>query len=337
MTQRHAFQPAWWLRNAHLQTLYPALLRREKTSLPLRRERLNTPDGDFIDLDWCGAGNKPLTILLHGLTGSSRSGYVTGLQKTLLDRGWRSVALNFRGCSGEPNRLARGYHSGDTGDIDFVYRTLRQREPNAKLAAVGFSLGGNVLLKWLGERGVKLKLSAAVAVCVPLQLDICATTMDKGFSKVYRDRLIRELKHYIRDKHRYLLNAGNTQEADKIARLGNLSKIRSFWEYDDQVVAALHDFDSATHYYRQSSSRQYLKKIAVPTLLIQALDDPFMTPEVLPKKHELSAHVRLETTAGGGHVGFISGRVPFKPHYWLERRIPEFLQRYLNNSPSAGL
>ncbi len=334
MTQSSTFKPAWWLRNAHLQTLYPALLRREERSLPVRRERLITPDGDFIDLDWCGEGTGPLAILLHGLTGSSRSGYVLGLQKTLQGQGMRSVALNFRGCSGEPNRLARGYHSGDSGDIDFVYRTLRQREPETELAAVGFSLGGNVLLKWLGEHGAKLKLSAAVAVCVPLQLDICATTMDKGFSKIYRNRLIRDLKAYIRGKHRYLLKAGNEREAAKIAGLGDLSKINSFWEYDDRVVAALHGFDSAAHYYRQSSSRQYLKKIAVPTLVIQALDDPFMTPEVLPESGELSPHVRLETTAGGGHVGFIAGSIPFQPHFWLEQRIPEFLRRFVKMRPT---
>ncbi|WP_305908841.1 hydrolase [Methylomarinum sp. Ch1-1] len=325
MTIRSSFKPAWWLRNAHLQTVYPALLRRESISHSLQRERLPTPDGDFVDIDWCGEGPGALVMLLHGLTGSSRSGYIQGLQKALWHQGIRSVALNFRGCSGEPNRLARGYHSGDTGDIDFVYRTVRRREPDTKLAAVGFSLGGNALLKWLGERGAKLNLSAAAAICVPLQLDICATTMDRGVSRIYRDRLIRDLKAYIHDKHQYLIRAGNIREAEKIARLGDLSKIRSFWQYDDQVVAALHGFNSATHYYRVSSSRQYLKNIAIPTLLIQDLDDPFMTPEVLPGNDEMSACIRLETTQGGGHVGFVCGHNPCKPDYWLERRIPEFL------------
>lgn len=327
MAKSYSFRPAWWLRNAHLQTAFPALLRKKTTSLPLRRERLSTRDGDFVDIDWCGEGKAPLVIILHGLTGSSRSGYVQGLQGILLQQGLRSVALNFRGCSGQPNLLARGYHSGDTGDIDFLYRTLRRREPGSKLAVVGFSLGGNVLLKWLGEQGAKLNVAAAVAVCVPLQLDVCATTMDKGLSRIYRDRLIRDLKIYIRDKRDYLHKTGNRREMAKIDRLGDLAQIRSFWQYDDQVVARLHGFDSAAHYYRVSSSRQYLREIAVPTLLIQALDDPFMTPDVLPENDEMSAAVSLEATGAGGHVGFVHGHIPFRPRYWLEQRIPEFLRQ----------
>jgi len=147
------FKPAWWLKNAHLQTLYPALVRKVGSCPKLRRERLTTPDNDFIDIDWCDGVDKALVILLHGLTGSSQSSYVKGLQRVLMELGFRSVALNFRGCSGESNRLARCYHSGETEDLDFLYRTLRLREPNTRMAAVGFSLGGNVLLKWLGEQG----------------------------------------------------------------------------------------------------------------------------------------------------------------------------------------
>lgn len=293
----------------------------------LRRERLETPDRDFIEIDWLGEGNGPLVMLLHGLTGSSRSGYIAGLQQTLWKRNIRSVALNFRGCGGERNRLARAYHSGDTGDIDWLYRTLRQREPDTAMAAVGFSLGGNVLLKWLGEQGRKADLVAAVAVSVPLQLNVCADKMDCGFSKIYRNRLIWELKRYMKEKYRHLQRLGRHSEAEKIQRLGEMSEIESFWQYDDKVVARLHGFDSAEHYYRVSSSRQFLKHIAVPTLVIQAYDDPFMTPEVLPLEHELSERVEFEVTQGGGHVGFISGHVPFRPCFWLERRIPDFLRQ----------
>lgn len=323
------FKPAWWLKNPHLQTLYPALFR--KITAPLvRRERLITPDNDFIDIDWCGDGDKPLIILLHGLTGSSESVYIKGLQCVLLTHNFRSVALNFRGCSGESNHSARCYHSGETDDIHFLYQTLREREPNTAFAAIGFSLGGNVLLKWLGEQGEKLALFAAVAVSVPLVLSACSTKLDEGFSRFYRANLLRELKVYITDKQRHLEKIGLQTEANKIKQLGDLSNIKSFWQYDECVVAKLHGFKNAHDYYARSSSRQFLKTIAVPTLLIQAADDPFMTKNVLPKLDELAACVQLEITEEGGHVGFVTGKNPLKPLYWLEQRIPEFLKQHLN-------
>ncbi len=323
------FKPAWWLNNRHLQTIYPALFRKTINLTDSWRERLTTPDNDFIDLDWCGKGDQPLVILLHGLTGSSESGYINGLQHTLLKQGFRSVVLNFRGCSGQSNNLARCYHSGDTEDIDFLYQTLRLREPNTPMACIGFSLGGNVLLKWLGEQGNNLSLFAAIAVSVPLVLSACATKLDAGFSKFYRGNLIRELKDYMQFKVDHLHNIGQVQEAEKINRLGDLSGIQSFWQYDDQVVAKLHGFDGAEDYYQKSSSRYYLNTIATPTLLIQSKDDPFMTEHVIPELKELSGNVSLEITQGGGHVGFITGKSPLKPSYWLDQRIPEFLQQHM--------
>jgi predicted alpha/beta-fold hydrolase len=324
-----SFRPAWWLNNGHLQTIYPAFLRQPSSPVPITRERLETPDHDFIDIDYCGKGRQPIVILLHGLTGSSQSGYIKSLQRILLKQGFRSVALNFRGCSGESNNLARCYHSGETEDIHFLYQTLRRREPDTPLAAVGFSLGGNVLLKWLGEQGSQLSLFAAVAVSVPLVLSTCASKLDTGFSKIYRESLLRELKTYIKLKLRHLHKIGNRPEAEKIEQLGDLSGINSFWQYDDRVVARLHGFKDVHDYYLRSSSRQYLKKIAVPTLLIQAIDDPFMTEAVLPATDELSPHVYLEVTRGGGHVGFIHGNIPFRPRYWLDVRIPEFIREQL--------
>ncbi|MGZ5052129.1 MAG: hydrolase [Methylobacter sp.] len=324
------FKPAWWLSNRHLQTIYPALFRKVPDPPDYCRERLATPDGDFIDVDFCGTGSQPLVLLVHGLTGSSRSGYIKGLQRALLKQGFRSAAMNFRGCSGSPNNRARSYHSGETEDIDFVYKTLRNREPDTPMAAAGFSLGGNVLLKWLGEQGNRLDLFAAVAVSVPYLLNLCATKLDSGFAKFYRANLLRELKIYMRDKLRHLNDAGHVEEAMKIAALGDLSDIRSFWQYDDRVVAKLHGFEDVHDYYRRASSRQYLKAIKVPTLLIQAVDDPFMTREVLPSPNELSPQVQLEWSRHGGHVGFVTGTIPFRPQYWLEQRIPEFLQDYLS-------
>jgi predicted alpha/beta-fold hydrolase len=329
MFTKKTFKPAWWLSNSHLQTIYPALFRKTPNPPDYRRERLTTPDHDFIDIDYCGTGNQPLIILIHGLTGSSQSDYVKGLQSALLKQGFRSAALNFRGCSGQSNNRARSYHSGETEDIHFLYQTLREREPGTPLGAVGFSLGGNVLLKWLGEQGDQLKLFAAVAVSVPLLLGLCATKLDKGFAKCYRGRLLKALKVYMRNKLQHLESIGQSQEALKIKELGDLSAINSFWQYDDRVVAKLHGFNDVHDYYRRSSSRQYLKSISVPTLVIQSIDDPFMTKEVLPGLDEISPHVHLELTQHGGHVGFVSGSIPFKPKYWLEQRIPEFLMGYI--------
>jgi uncharacterized protein len=329
MSVHTAFKPAWWLSNPHLQTIYPVLFRKVPSPATYRRERLLTTDKDFIDIDFCGEGDKPLIILLHGLTGSSQSGYIKGLQHALLKQGFRSAAMNFRGCSGQSNDRARCYHSGETEDIQFVYETLRQREPDTPLAAVGFSLGGNVLLKWLGEQGQSVNLFAAVAVSVPLLLGVCATKLDKGFAKFYRGNLLQELKAYMDIKLQHLQGIGQTEEADKVKQLGDLSGINSFWQYDDRVVAKLHGFDDVYDYYRRSSSRHCLKSISVPTLLIQAVDDPFMTSEVLPELDEMSAQLQLELTQHGGHVGFITGGVPFKPQYWLDQRIPEFLLGHL--------
>jgi len=247
-----------------------------------------------------------------------------------LQQGFRSVALNFRGCSGELNHSARCYHSGETEDIHFLYQTLRQREPDTSFAVVGFSLGGNVLLKWLGEQGDQLTLFAAIAVSVPLVLSTCATKLDNGFSRIYRKNLLSELKYFVKAKQRYLEKLGQLQEADKIEQLGDIAAIKSFWQYDDRVVAKLHGFKNVHDYYQRSSSRQFLKSIAITTLLIQAFDDPFMTEEVLPGLDELSSSIHLEITKGGGHVGFIGGQNPFNPTYWLEQRIPEFLKQHLS-------
>ena len=327
LIHRH-FRPVWWLNNPHLQTLYPALLRKP---LPLnrQRERLLTPDGDFLDLDWYGDDRKVIVMLLHGLSGSSRSGYILGIQHALNLQGFSSVAMNFRGCSGEPNWLARCYHSGETEDIHFIYQTLRQRHPKAVFAAVGFSLGGNILLKWLGEQGVNLGLFAAAAICVPLVLSECATRLDHGFSRLYRQRLLAELTHDLQRKISYLCRNGLQEEADKIRQLGDLSAMRSFWQYDDRVVARLHGFRDVHDYYGRSSSRQFLHGIRIPTLLIQAKDDPFMTRAVLPEANELAAQVNLEIYNGGGHVGFVGGNRCCGTDYWLDKRVPNFLREQL--------
>ncbi len=324
----HDFKAAWWVPGPHLQTLWQPLFRREPRP-PVERESLRTPDGDFIDLDWLGPDDQPIVVLLHGLSGSSRSPYIRGLQHRMAGLGWRTLAMNFRGCGGRPNLTWRSYHSGETRDFDWVIKSLRGRYPDQPVTAVGFSLGGNVLLKWLGEQGARADLKAAVAVSVPLRLDLCAKRLNRGLSRLYRDRLLHELKGYVADKCQHLQSLGRDEEARRLVDLGDLSPIRTFREYDDRVVARLYGFRDAEDYYDQSSSRQFLNRIRRPTLLIQAHDDPFMTPEALPAASELSPCVQLEVTRTGGHVGFVSGRRPWRPDYWLERRIPEYLSQVM--------
>ncbi|KTC77075.1 hydrolase [Legionella brunensis] len=315
------FKPAWWLSNSHAQTLYPTLARRVQAPVDMT-ERIELPDGDFIDLAWAINGlspKSPLVVLLHGLGGSIESSYVAGLMHALNACGWRAVLMHFRGASKEPNRLARAYHSGDTGDLNFFLQLLAKREPNTKKAAIGVSLGGNVLLKWLGESGPQKLIEVAVAVSVPFQLRLVADRISQGFSRVYQGYLLRRLKAVFEQKKSAFHD--NLPEPIK-----NMHKWQCFWTFDEFVTAPLHGFPNVHTYYRDASSRKYLRGIATPTLIIHALDDPFMTPEVVPQEDELSQDIVLELSSTGGHVGFITGNVPWMPVYWLEQRIPNFLK-----------
>lgn len=316
-----SFKPAWWLPGPHLQTLWPTLCRRSIQTLPLKKERIELYDGDFVDLMWAGEEKGPIVLLLHGLEGSIESPYAKGMMQAIVNRGWRSVLMHFRGCSGEPNRLQRGYHSGDTADVAYVVSYLQKRYGNVPMGAIGFSLGGNVLLKWLGETANQNPLSAAIAVSVPFELHRAAERVSKGFSKLYQWHLVKSLCDRLIDKF---------QEAEGLPfKVAQLKKIRSIREFDDCVTAPLHGFENASDYYLKSSSRQFLKKIQVPTLVLHAKDDPFMTEDVIPFSHELSSCVTLEVAEKGGHVGFVSGKYPWKPLYWLEERAPLFFENYL--------
>ena len=319
------FVPASGLGNPHLQTLWGPLWRK-RTLLVRTRERMWLEDGDFLDMDWHGPheADAPLVLVLHGLTGSSNSPYVAGLQKAMASQGWASVALNWRGCSGEPNLLSRSYHSGASEDLAEVIAHLRALRPLAPLYAVGYSLGGNVLLKHLGESGTESGLLGAVAVSVPFRLDECANRIGQGFSKVYQRHFMREMLAYIRDKQRRFQHEGMSEGLAELAALGSLENMRTFWDFDGRVTAPLHGFANAEDYYRRASSRYFLGQIRTPTLIIQAADDPFVFIHSLPEPDELSACTEFELQARGGHVGFVDGSLK-NPSYYLERRIPHWL------------
>ena len=325
---RSLFRKAWWLPGPHLQTCFPTLAR--KAFVEPDFQRFHLPDGDFIDLCWARSANNakldaPIVLILHGLEGSWKSPYAQGLLHTCREMGWRAAVMHFRGCSGTDNRLARSYHSGDTADPRYIIQELRRRYPKAPLVGVGYSMGGNVLLKLLGEDGENCQLDAGVAVCVPLLLDVAVTRINQGFSKIYKTRLIRNLKkHYLRKKNLAILPMRLRYTHDE------LKQIKDFFSFDDKITAPLHGFESAVDYYRKCSSRSFLGSIRKPTLIIQAYDDPFMTPDVLPKPSELSESVTIELSPKGGHVGFVSGKLPWKPEYWLEKRIPEFFKSFLS-------
>lgn len=310
------FRPAWWARNAHLQTAWQSLFR-PSPAPTVKRERLELDDGDFMDLDWVGPDEGPLTILLHGLEGSVESRYAAGQLNRLADRGMRGVLMHFRGCSGEPNRLRRGYHSGVSEDLQRVVAHIRDREPHTPLAAAGYSLGGNVLLKWLGEAGDHADLVTAVAVSVPFRLDRCADYIATGFSRFYNDYLMRRMRESYTRKF--------ADRNDAPVPLSELGALKTFRDFDNAITAPLHGFANDDDYYRQASSLHYLKGIRRPCLILQARDDPFMPADILPDESDLSSSIQVEISEHGGHVGFIGGTLPWRPTWWLEDRITEHL------------
>ena len=313
------FRTAWWLPGPHLPTIWAAVAR-SAPAVDLEWERLDTPDGDFVDLAWHGPSDGPIVLVLHGLEGGHGSYYTLGMLRAFAARGWRGVLMHFRSCGREPNRLAKSYHSGAIDDPAFVLETLAQRYPGRPIAANGYSLGGNVLLRLLADQGADSLLSAAVAVSVPYELATACARMNRGVSRLYQRRLLNSLKRKYAAK---FADGGGPAPVDEVARM------RDFFEFDDAVTAPLHGFDGARDYYQRCSSRPVLKQIRRPTLLIHSPDDPFMTPAVIPGAPELAPSVTLELTRGGGHVGFVGGALPGRGDYWLEQRVPEFLASYL--------
>ena len=315
------FKPAIGLRDAHSQTLYPALFRKIG-ELDFDIEVFELSDGDFVECYWYNRKDgQPIVILFHGLEGSFMSPYIKGVMKAFKKEGYTTVLMHFRGCATNENRLARCYHSGETNDAKEWIASLETRYPNTPLFAIGYSIGGNMLLKLLGEYQDNSPLQKAISISAPLQLDICANRMDRGFSKFYQYHLMKNLKKSLLAKYK---------KHDMKSIIGvdenEVKNMRSFWEFDNAYTAPIHGFKTAKNYYKKSSARGYLKSIKTKTLIIHSLDDPFMTPEILPKSDEVSSSVELEVYPNGGHVGFVSGTL-LKPKYWLEDRVIDYFNK----------
>lgn len=313
------FKPAAWLGNPHAQTIFAAKIR-PTPELAVDSECLELADGDFLDLSWLPEqglpDDAPVVIVLHGLNGGLASKYARGLLRQIAIHQARGVLLHFRGAE-RPNRLPRSYHSGETGDPATVIAHVQRRYPRASLAAVGYSLGANVLLKYLGEQGGDTPLSSAVAVSVPFDLAQCAEAVNHGLARMYRAHMLAGMRAMIEQKFSCI---------ESPIDLPNLRGLRDFVSFDNAVTAPLNGFRDALDYYRQSSCGPYLQSIRVPTLILQAADDPFMGKHIMPQPQALSAAIRFELSAHGGHVGFVAAGRLAEPVYWLEQRIPLWLE-----------
>lgn len=315
------YQPARWLTNPHLHTVWGRVFRRPPL-LPYRRVRWETPDDDFVDLFRLDGArfHDPILLLLHGLEGSSRSHYIGGTLEHAARRGWHASVLFFRTCSGEMNRRERSYHSGETTDLDFVVRRLALECPERSIVLAGMSLGGNVLLKWLGEQGssVPRQVRAATAVSVPFDLARSCRHIDEAASRFYSRRFLKSLRRKALDKiTRY----------PALADSGAVIRARTLWQFDDAFTSVVHGFDNAADYYARSSSMGFLNSIRVPTLLLSAIDDPFHPPDVLEQVSIVAKTNRWLSTEFvdiGGHVGFVEGATPWQTSSYCERRPVEF-------------
>ena len=326
------FKPAWWMTNRHVQTIMPRFFRPfHHTRYEL--EQLDTPDGDFIELAWSLPHNEtaPLAVVLHGLVGNINSFYAKGMMKALKKQGYAVVLMHFRNCSTEVNRLPRAYHSGDTADLAFFINHLKQQYPDRAMVAVGFSLGGNVLAKYLGEENTNCPLNAAAVVSAPYDLSSSSDVIRKSLGKIYQKYLLDRMKKSMQRK----LPQIKQQIPITTDQLMNIDDLL---EFDNQLTAPLHGFENAHDYYRKASAMPYLKDIAIPTLIIHAKDDPMLSIKAVPSRQDVSEHVTLRISDKGGHVGFISGKNPFKPIFWLEKAVPcYFGQHVLGNANKEQL
>lgn len=317
------YKPRNFLKNGHFNTVYPTLFRKQNPP-PYERVRIFTKDNDFLDIDVLRNNKKKLAILCHGLEGSSLSKYIIGTGEVLVEKGWDIAAMNYRGCSGEMNKNLIMYHSGATYDLDEVFNYFE--EDYEEVILVGFSLGGNLCLKYVGERGLTQnhKISKVTAVSVPVDLEAGSINISKRANYIYQKRFIQSLSKKVKDKHALFPN-----DID----LSKLKKTKTLFDFDDLFTAPIHGFRDAKDYYAQSNSLQFLKNIKIPALIINALDDPFLPKECYPfEEVACNEYLELITPRYGGHVGFAQYG---KKNYWVEKKIADFAQectgRNINN------
>lgn len=318
------YKPPLGFKNPHLQSIFPQIFRSVK-GINYTRERICTPDNDFLDLDWCLTGKSRCAILIHGLEGHTFRAYILGMVKLLQEKEWDTVSMNLRGCSGEPNRNLRMYHHGVTDDLYTVIKHVIS-QGFKEIVIAGFSLGANMILKYLGEKQfpVPSQLLCSIAISTPCDLTSCALKMDHKSKQFYTKRFLKMLYEKIRLKKEMF--------PDVISDEG-YHKIKTFKEYDDRYTAPIHGFISAEDYYRKNASLQFLEKIDSPVLLINAKDDPFLTPECFPYDiAEKSRSLFFEAPSNGGHVGFIS--FDKNGYYWHENRAVEFIEEIMHSKHS---
>jgi len=304
-----------WLPGGHAQTIWPLLIK--PPPLKLRRERWETPDGDFVDVDFLdGPPDAPLFVLFHGLEGSSASHYALSTAHACKKAGWRLALPHFRGCSGELNRRPRAYHSGDSEEIDWILRRLHAANGGRPLHAAGVSLGGNALLKWAGERGEQAAevVTGVAAICAPLDLAACGHHLAHGFNRVYTQHFLKTLK---------AVSAARLRQFPGLFDEARMLRAINLHQFDDVVTAPIHGFAGADDYWQRASAKPWLKSIAIPTVAVNPKNDPFLPAAYLPNAADVSPQVRLEQPAGGGHVGFVSGAFPGNLD-WLPQRLLHF-------------
>lgn len=312
------YKPNFLLNNGHAETIFPYFFR-YLPPVNYQRERIETEDGDFLDLDWIKTDRKKLVILSHGLEGCSQSSYNIGMSWFLSNNGYDVMVWNHRGCSGEPNRLKTSYHSGFSQDLNFVISYVNENFDYTSIDLVGFSMGGNITLKYLGEQGehVPSNIHRAVAISTPVSLTDCSQALSKGISRVYTKNFIYRLVNKLEAKKKMF--------PDLNVETKKLKKLWSFKKFDDRLTAPLYGFKSAEDYWEQASSLPFLKNIKRPSLILNALNDPFLAglcyPTEIVKDMEC---VHLETPERGGHVGFPQKGLR---EFWSESRILEFLNQ----------
>ncbi len=314
------YTPPFLLSNGHLQSIYPSLFRKFDPSL-YRRQRITTPDDDFLDLDWSEVNSDCLAVISHGMEGSSHRAYVIGMARELNHHGWDALAWNFRSCGGEMNRQLRMYHSGSTDDLDLVVNHALSQNKYKKIALIGFSMGGNLTLVYLGQKGKNRdeRIQAGVVFSVPIDLHSSSLRLGEPQNILYMKRFLRMLHKKIRDK--MLLFPDQINDHD-------FNRIKNFKDFDDRYTAPIHGFKNAEDYWHKCSSKLFIKDISIPTLIVNAKNDPFLPPACYPVE-EVRDHqyIYLEIPRSGGHVGFIS--LNNDNFYWSEKRTIDFLKSHV--------